>query len=278
MKSHAPCLEIVVCSFLALVCRSAFAVPLHSVVQQNASIVSPVQPLGKLLADAIIAGNTAAAKVLLKRGVSPNAPVTRSDLSYAVSTPLIYAVTYRKPAIVNLLLDKGANINGLDKDPNDLEDAPLAYAASGEDIPMSRLLLKRGADINGGSSKKFTPLMAALFGHYPDMVQFLIRHGANVNRADAKGFTPLMLSRSQPNMVWLLLTHGAKVNAKTHDNTTALMMAAKSNGTPGGTAVIRVLLAHGANPALQDAKGRTALMMASDPAVRSALLGVPNHS
>jgi len=273
--------KLVACSFLTLVCHDTPAAPVPPTAPQNISAGFPKQLPGRLLADAITGGDTAAARTLLERGINPNAPIARSDLSYAVSTPLIYAVTYRRPAIANLLLDKGADVNGLHEDPEDYEDVPLAYAASGADISMARLLLRRGANINGGATQKFTPLMAALFTRGFEavaMARFLIAHNANVNRADAKGFTPLMLSRSHPEIVPMLLTHGARINTRAHDGTTALMMAAKGNGTPGGTAaVVRLLLAHGADPAARDKKGRTALMLATDPAVRQALTYAPAH-
>jgi len=176
-------------------------------------LAQPVQPapqhnLGRTarqskntsLADAIVDGNPAQVKQLLRQGISPNAPTTRSDLpnslpdSYA--TPLIYVITYRRPDIVKLLLDAGADVNGLSAQFNrdswqaPLEDSPLAAAASGNDIAMTRLLLHRGADINGGASQRFTPLMSALFDSDPQtgsVARLLISLGADVNRSDANG-------------------------------------------------------------------------------------------
>jgi len=244
------------------------------------------QPRNTLLADAIVGGDPAQVKQLLKQGVSPNAPTTCSDLPDSYATPLIYAITYRRPDIVKLLLDAGADVNGLsarfDRDSwqAPLEDSPLAAAAFGDDISMTRLLLHRGADINGGASRRFTPLMSALFDSDPRAVsvaRLLISLGADVNRSDANGITPLMLSRSHPEIARLLLAHGAEVNARARDGSTALMLAARGNGEPAGTMpVLRLLITHGANVRARDSKGRTALMQASTPAAKALLRHAEN--
>ena len=218
--------------------------------------------------------------LLLAHGASVNAVILPSQPNESAQTPLLYAVSVRKPAVAAMLIDKGADVNGVCADPEALQDTPLANAANGGDIPMAKLLLKRGADINGGKSKTFTPLMAALFWQDESVAKFLVASGADVNRGDGNGLTPLMVSRSMPAMTKLLLTHGAAVNAKTYSGTTALMMAAKGAEMADGSVIstapaIRLLLAAGANPNARDWKGRTALAMTHDPVVRAALTSHP---
>lgn len=259
--------------------------PVQSDPQHNPGNITR-QQRNTLLADAIVGGNPAQVKQLLKQGVNPNAPTTRSDLRDSFATPLIYAVTYRRPDIVTLLLDAGADVNGLSAQFNSdswqasLEDTPLAAAAYGDDIPMTRLLLHRGANINGGASRRFTPLMSALFDSDPRAVsvaRLLISRGVDVNRSDANGFTPLMLSRSHPEITRLLLAHGAEVNARARDGSTALMLAARGNGKPSGTTpVLRLLLTHGADVRVRDNKGATALMQASNPLAKALLRHAEN--
>lgn len=57
-------------------------------------------------------------------------------------TPLHHAVMGGREDNVNLLLDKGANINATGM----VNDTPLSKAIAPTDAPIARLLLKRGAD------------------------------------------------------------------------------------------------------------------------------------
>jgi len=59
-------------------------------------------------------------------------------------TPLHCASRLRKPEAVGLLLDAGADINGLNQD----EETPLHVACTRGYTAIVRLLLDRGADVN----------------------------------------------------------------------------------------------------------------------------------
>ena len=68
------------------------------------------------------------------------------DLFFAVREGQLYAAT--------LLLDRGAEVNGKDKDGR----TPLHYAAHYGHANIAALLLDRGAEVNGKTKDGWTPL------------------------------------------------------------------------------------------------------------------------
>ena len=68
-------------------------------------------------------------------GVDPN---TQDEFGY---NPLAAAVSYQHVALVNYLLDKGANVNLLDSDG----ESPIFYCESRE---MAEILVQHGADLH----------------------------------------------------------------------------------------------------------------------------------
>lgn len=97
---------------------------------------------------------------------------------------------------VKWLLDHGAAINSE-------EDhwTPLSYAAVSGDVATAKVLLDLGANPNGlhDASNVFgSPLIYAASKGYPEMVALLISHGANVNQIIHSGseiVTPLKWAR-----------------------------------------------------------------------------------
>jgi ankyrin repeat protein len=59
--------------------------------------------------------------------------------------------------IVQLLLEKGADVNAQGKD----SDTPLSWACDGSHIEIVQLLLEKGADINAQGEDSDTPLRSA---------------------------------------------------------------------------------------------------------------------
>jgi uncharacterized protein len=95
-----------------------------------------------------------------------------------------------KPAIVKLLLDKGANANV--RADNGFT-ALMVSVFSGE-TGIARLLIENGAAVNAGAKDGTTPLIiASIMGHI-DMVKLLIDKGANVKEKNENGETPFRLA------------------------------------------------------------------------------------
>ena len=114
-----------------------------------------------------------------------------------------------------------------------------------EDI--AELLISKGANVNGMDKDAITPLMYAVKstneGRY-ETAKLLISHGANVNSSDSSGWTPLMYAshgKENEDMIKLLVAKGANVNARTGD-----LSALREAKERGDTAVVEILEKAGA--------------------------------
>lgn len=82
----------------------------------------------------------------------------------------------------------GAAVDAVDPEHG---GTPLAWAAATGQAEAIELLIDRGADVNAADRDGGTALLAAAFLGHEKAVDVLIRHGANVNAANRSGSTPL---------------------------------------------------------------------------------------
>ena len=153
----------------------------------------------------------------------------------------------RKLAVVNALLDRGA-------DPNEritgrpprfgnsygtagvAGGTPFFLAAQAHDVDLMTLLVERGADPAQTADQGITPLMAAAMMH---------REGGSTHLDEAGGI----------EAVKLCLELGNDVNAANETGDTALHAAARY----GWVGLTEFLLQNGADPSPVNAKGQTPL-------------------
>lgn len=116
-------------------------------------------------------------------------------------TPLIIAVYNNQPAVVQLLLQKGARVNDADISGN---TALMGVCFKGyKDI--AEMLIKAGAEINQQNNTGSSALIfAATFGQL-DIAQLLLDNGADVYLADSRGKTPLDYAALQQNDTMITL-------------------------------------------------------------------------
>lgn len=97
------------------------------------------------------------------------------------------------------------------------------------------LLIDKGADINAVSKNAFlaTPLQSALAMGWTDAAKLLIARNANVNCRGEEGGTPLheVAGNGQIELARLLLDHGANINAKDNNGKTPLTIAVEAKQT-----------------------------------------------
>lgn len=242
-------------------------------------------------------GNVDAAKLLLKAGARVDARE-----SFGEQTPLMWAVARRHPAMVELLISRGADVNarGAVRDYKRVATAesraatrdrggltPLMYAARGNCRECVELLLKNKADVNLPDPSDVPPLTIAMMNSNWDIAKRLIEAGADVNQWDINGNSPLAvaignmqslgnrnpLDQDRPNkatgldLVKMLLERGANPNQQLYHGTGGL--SADRGMTPflvacstGNIELVKLLLDHGANPKLATSDGRGPIIMA----------------
>ncbi len=204
------------------------------------------------------------AKLLLDRGAKIELQIYGNKW-----TPLMIAANAHKTALVNYLLDRGANIEAVDT----VGSTALIIASNGLFYDTASALLKRGANVNA-----FTPtngansLMNVInFGRQDQekssimMMNLLIENGININFQGVTGDTALMYASGwgvvtkNPERARILLDKGAKVNLQNKKGETALMMASYR----GHVETSKLLIERGADIELKNKEGQTALMIAS---------------
>ena len=202
--------------------------------------------------------DAAAVRAFLQGGMNPNAKNEKGE------TALTYAIQYRDPKVIKVLLEK-ADVNLKD----DLGNSPIHLAVARKKDEIFDLLLEKNADVNiagaDGKTKNQTALYAAVLIDREDLVQRLLEKGANPNIADSDG--GLVLSEAvvrpgaNPQIVKRLLDGGANVNAQESNKGTALIFAAsnKQISSQVRQEIIKMLLDNGADKSIKDKTGKTAL-------------------
>lgn len=158
----------------------------------------------------------------------------------AGSTLLQHAAGFGSIAMMQLLLDKGANVNAT----NRLNSTPLHWAIGDES--KVRLLLAAGANVNARTNDGRTPLFqAATLGNGSATFHLLLDKGADPTIPTANGLTVLIAASRQHNgILKTLLARKLDVNRRAGNGFTALMTAAAAGNTEG----VRLLLEAGADP------------------------------
>ncbi len=172
------------------------------------------------------AGDLDTVRLLLARGAEANPDAGRA--------PLFGASLSQNPAVIQLLLQRGAAVNvALNMPPgaasrtlNNIKNGPpnnsgvtaLHNAAGYGPVDSVRYLLDVGAKVNAQDSRKLAALSFALASEYPsvEIVRTLIRAGADVNLADSSGDTPLDWAEKfgYPGIIAELKKAGAKRGTK----------------------------------------------------------------
>ena len=160
---------------------------------------------------------------------------------------------------ITAFIDGGINVNA--QSEADGRTTLISAAARG-DLEVVNLLLQRGADVNVKDKQESTALFHALEGGYDEVELVLLNQPKlDPNARGLNGVTALIsyAYRDQKDAVRRLLDLGADVNAQDNDGDVALHGAAET----GNVEIIDMLLAKGADPNLKNKEGGTPLMWAA---------------
>jgi ankyrin repeat protein len=185
-------------------------------------------------------------KLLLERGADPNARLQqsqpRNDMSFPNGmTPLIVASWLGQLEAVQLLLEKGAQVNATDENGWSAlmwittQSMPIENPKVASGAKIAQTLIAKGADIKLKDKSGMTALLMAAHFHHPGVAAVLLDIGADVNTPNAKGETPLMvaierarykqLPKQAMAIIKLFLDRGADKNIRDQNGRTALERA-----------------------------------------------------
>jgi ankyrin repeat protein len=212
-----------------------------------------------------------------------------------VLTPLVIAVKYNHQNIIELLLEKGANINTTKG-----KLTPLMMAAKKGHYDLCKFLIEKGADVNGNVDNdddddvddddadddagswvstfarfdNSTALILACQNNHSEIIKLLVDNGAEVNVKNKGGFTPFM-SSDDIEIRKFLLEKGAEINAQNFSGMTALMFSAvgtsklkkymskeEKEELAEKVKMCKLLIENGADTKIKNDRGETALSIA----------------
>ena len=169
------------------------------------------------------------------------------------SNHICYAAEYFRLSILNFLIEKGVNINCINRE----NSSPLHLASKNGHIGLVEFFIKQGADLDKKDSNCMTPLFYAANNFHLHVVDYLIRNGADINAKDEDGWTPLHYAARYDsyNVLEYLVKHGADINAKDTSNVTPLHYASRV----GNLKIVEYLVNHKAVLNAQDEEHETPL-------------------
>jgi ankyrin repeat protein len=178
----------------ALYANSTGAIRL--LLDRGAEVESPkdaTEPLfhANPLALAAIAGNAEAVTLLHQTGVGANDSYVYAGIQ--PGSPLILISTFEDTSAARALLDAGAKPDESDGDGL----TALQWATLANKTAMVQLLIEHGADVNHVDKRGMTPLLYAASVDFGDaaMVELLLRNGARRDARSQEGLTALDLAK-----------------------------------------------------------------------------------
>lgn len=155
-------------------------------------------------------------KAALDKGAKVNTPDSTGRY------PLVVAVQYNKPRIVEFLLSRGA-------DPNIDDTRALWYSIEIDHIDMLKMLVEAGANVNI-LDKYGSPFITNVTN--PNKIIYLINHGVDPNTLIGPSKTPYlfqMITLNQKSVIQALVDKGADLTLTDVGGYTAIMKAAQNN-------------------------------------------------
>lgn len=206
-----------------------------------------------LLNQAIATNKPAVVRLLLERGANPEYTFGKEE-----TNALFHAVWYARTDVLQEIVNGRVYLNRKSKEG----DTALILALNLRFADKAKVLINDGADLNQKTKEGDTALILAVKGEKADVVQELINCGADLNQKDKKNYTALMtaVEEEKIDLVQALINGGADLNQKCgkRDNTALMLDVALQK-----TDIVQALIKSRANVNLQNTDGVTALMMAA---------------
>src|SRR3990167_2341358 len=170
---------------------------------------------------------------------------------------LYFAPRCGHKSIVEMLIDKGANINHAKNNGV----TPLFIAAENGHKDIVEIFINKGTDINRAQNQGVTPLLIAAQNGHNDIVKMLIKNGAHINQARNDGVTPLLIAaqNGHNDIVKMLIKNGAHINQAQRQGASTLIMATQN----GHKDIVKILIKNGAHINQAQSQGAIPLLIAT---------------
>ncbi|XP_048258038.1 ankyrin repeat domain-containing protein 50-like [Haliotis rufescens] len=226
------------------------------------------------LHDASGDGDLEEVKRLLSRGVDINCRVggSRTPVEFVLSlnvvdidgrgggswTPVMRAAYRGHREVVELLVNKGADVSLVDKDGDNI----LHLACIRGHLEIVKFVLSLNVmDINSRGSGSWTPVMRAAWGEHRDVVDLLVSKGADVSLVDEDGDNILHFACSEGHLEtveFVLSLNVVDIDSRGGGSWTPVMRATYR----GHRDVVELLVSKGADVSLVDGDGNNILHLA----------------
>lgn len=213
-------------------------------------------PDNESLFRAVKANDNMMIKAFADAGVNVNA---RNDKG---ETPLIVAIQSSDKKTAKALIEY-ADINLRDGKGN----SPIHTALQKNKDDVLEMLLEKNADVNvpgrDGSIEDQSVLYLAVIRNQKDLVAKLLEKGANPNQADKQGAVPLAEAcigpGVDPEIIKMLLDKGANVNVREDNGASPLFYIASNNQITSEkrVAVAKMLIEAGADRKIKATNGKS---------------------
>lgn len=170
-------------------------------------------------------------------------------------TPLFHAYANGRYDVFNKLIEQGANIHHIDNNGKPILLITQKYPS------MIQILVDKGVDINAQDKLGWTALHSAIWSNKIKSVELLFKLGADVGMKTTTGDTAMSLAAHKSNIriIKLLVASGADVNNVDIHGDTPLMDAVSFDEDRDNKSqyieVIEFLLNEGANPGFINSRG-----------------------
>ncbi len=190
----------------------------HGADVQRTPLLGPLDDTERAVADLLIAHGKKVPDWMLPRACRPDVSTNelhrvRVLLDYGASlddrgrwglTALHYAVRGGKLPLIQLLLERGAQVDAFDEE----NLTPLQHLSKtrskADPVPVMELLAASGADVDARDDAQSTLLMHFARRGQAEPVRWLLAHGADPNARNQKGKTAANLGRAHAEIVRLL--------------------------------------------------------------------------
>ncbi len=215
-------------------------------------------------------GDIEKVSLLLEHGAKVNPGICeRSGCNDDMFTPL-HSAAWRSPTILELLIEKGADVNAVSKDGT----SALHNACRGDSSRCVEILSSKGGNVNIANKRGITPLHYAVINGNPESMAILIKAGADINTADNSHNTPLHYASTggYHELVDILIKNNAKLNIKNGEGKTPVYLAAYY----GNTKIADILIEKGASK--KDLPKKNLYISGFKPSDGEAMIWYTGHS